>query len=83
MMLMPNRRWTLIGLTSYGYGCARSDYAGVYTRVSHFGRWIHITTNGSYERSVGFSTFSKQYFLFNIATSMLLYIFSVKFYFQQ
>ena len=31
---------TLIGLTSYGQGCADPNYAGVYSRVSTFVDWV-------------------------------------------
>ncbi len=33
-------QWFLIGTTSYGNGCARINYPGVYTRVSYFLNWI-------------------------------------------
>jgi len=33
-------RWTLIGLTSFGDGCARPGYPGVYTEVGHHLEWI-------------------------------------------
>ena len=33
-------RWTVVGLVSWGIGCA-SDIPGVYVRISHFRDWIN------------------------------------------
>ncbi len=33
-------RWTLVGVVSYGQGCADENYAGVYARVTTFLDWI-------------------------------------------
>ncbi|MCE7066653.1 serine protease [Dyadobacter sp. CY326] len=35
----------LVGVVSYGEGCGRANYAGIYTRVSKYIEWIQQTTN--------------------------------------
>lgn len=41
LMMMLGDRWTLIGLVSSGIGCARPEYAGVYSRVAAYENWIN------------------------------------------
>jgi secreted trypsin-like serine protease len=39
-------RWTQIGVVSWGNGCGRKDFPGIYTRVSAFAGWIRQNVGG-------------------------------------
>ena len=54
-MAYMNNKWVLAGLTSYGTGCARAGYPGIYTRVSSYISFI-INVIHSFENGNGNTT---------------------------
>ena len=43
---VENTEWLLIGITSWGDGCANVGYPGVYTKLSYYVNWIVTNTDG-------------------------------------
>ncbi|XP_054010459.1 proclotting enzyme-like isoform X2 [Hylaeus anthracinus] len=40
-LMVNDGRWTQVGVVSWGIGCGKGQYPGVYTRVTHFLPWIN------------------------------------------
>ena len=82
-MLFSDGQWILVGITSYGSGCALADHPGVYTRVSYYSEWISCFLSGNdscieneeskqrFFLSGGASVFGKNIFVFSFCFVIL------------
>uniref|UniRef100_A0A1W7RA07 Serine proteinase n=1 Tax=Hadrurus spadix TaxID=141984 RepID=A0A1W7RA07_9SCOR len=43
-LMMHSSDWTIVGIVSFGYGCAQKGYPGVYTQVASYLQWIKDNT---------------------------------------
>ena len=46
-LILNDAKATLVGVVSFGIGCADADFPGVYARVSSVLKWIDDTMKGS------------------------------------
>lgn len=46
MVALHDEQWYLIGVVSWGTGCARPGYPGVFARVTSFSDWIEPIFSG-------------------------------------
>lgn len=46
-VMIFNQQWYVVGIVSYGIGCARANYSTVYVRVAYYRSWIDSIMNGN------------------------------------
>uniref|UniRef100_A0A3P9HP90 Peptidase S1 domain-containing protein n=1 Tax=Oryzias latipes TaxID=8090 RepID=A0A3P9HP90_ORYLA len=58
LVIKNSTRWVQAGVVSFGEGCAKPDFPGVYARVSEFQSWISSQVDGPTLGFVDFGTYS-------------------------
>lgn len=61
---------TLIGVVSFGMGCGRPSYPGVYTNVASLAKWV--ADNSNYTINAAFSITNTNTTLFAIILTLIL-----------
>ncbi|XP_043937001.1 transmembrane protease serine 5 [Protopterus annectens] len=51
LVCQEENAWRLVGIVSWGTGCAEPNYPGVYTKVTAFLEWIYLITEVASENS--------------------------------
>ena len=52
-MCLDGSSWHLVGVVSWGHGCAEPNHPGVYAKVAEFLDWIHDVARVSVGAGVG------------------------------
>ncbi|RVE70071.1 hypothetical protein OJAV_G00083710 [Oryzias javanicus] len=58
LVVKNGTRWVQAGVVSFGDGCAKPDFPGVYARVSEFQSWINSQVDGPNPGFIDFGRFS-------------------------
>jgi len=56
LVVKEDGRWTVVGVVSYGNGCATAGYAGVYARVTNYLDWINTNIADGWCSPAGVTT---------------------------